>query len=568
MLRTLLLVLMLSVFSLSTAYAQLDPGPNCVGAPLPRLIVGNTARVVPGDANNVRDTPSASGTRIGQIAGGEVFTVLDGPVCDDEFNWWQVEYGELVGWTVEGTLEAYWIEPYEVEEIEVTPAPQATATKAPPAEPIRSFEPPLEVVNVLAVGERARVINDDPNAETITLVVRSEPSRSAGAVAQALEGDLLTIIGGPEEADGLRWWQVETAKGSQGWVIEGLVNTERDNFYERTLLPVCTAEGERVAFRLGDFVMTSAPDGSALCVFDYIHVPAWQTFSKTLFNFNNVFLTAPDNAFFVYADGPLYRLSRDGSERLILTQENIYWASLSPNGERIAIATGANIATFNNDGSRYATLTQGESIRLWVEWLSDSETLVYSEQSDYLDQMGIAIEYTFYRVNTQQGGLRPIVELPLGFDLSDVALSPVTDRLAISGGTYELLDGMRGSESVKFLDLGRAIDSLIRVVDADSGEVALEQSDLFYGLWWMPDGQTLLAYSVENSGDVIISVATGEVIPLTLRDETSSDISRYFLAWESETTYLVYSGYGFKVSAADFGIWSVDIANGTVTRLR
>ncbi len=155
MLRTLLLVLMLSVFSLSTAYAQLDPDPNCVGAPLPRLIVGNTARVVPGDANNVRDTPSASGTRIGQIAGGEVFTVLDGPVCDDEFNWWQVEYGELVGWTVEGTLEAYWIEPYEVEEIEVTPTLEATATKAPPAEPIRSFEPPLEVVNVLAVW-RAR----------------------------------------------------------------------------------------------------------------------------------------------------------------------------------------------------------------------------------------------------------------------------------------------------------------------------------------------------------------------------------------------------------------------------
>jgi len=568
MLRKFLLVMMLSVFGLPTTYAQLDPDPNCVGAPLPRLVVGNTARVVPGDANNVRDNASASGTRIGQIAGGEIFTVLDGPVCADEFNWWQVEYGKLVGWTVEGTLDAYWIEPYEVEEIKATPTPQATATKAPPAEAVRSFEPPLEVVNTLTVGSRARVINDDPSAETITLVVRAEPSRSAGAIAQALEGDLLTIIGGPQEADGLRWWQVETAKGSQGWVIEGLINTERDNFYERTLLPICTAEGDRVVFRLGDFVMTSAPDGSAPCVFDYIYAPAWQTFSKTQFNFNNVFLTAPDGEFFVYADGPLYRLSRDGSERLILTQEDVYWASLSPNGERIAIATDGNIAIFNNDGSRYTTLTQGEAIRLWVEWLSDSETLVYTEQSEYLSQMGVAIEYTFYRVNTQQGGLRPIVELPLGFDLSDAALSPVTDRLAISGVTYELIDGMRGSEPVKFLDLGRAIDSLIRVVDADSGELALEQSDLFYGLTWMPDGEKLLAYSVESAADVILSAATGEVTPLPLRDETSSDIPRYFLTWESETTYLVHSGYGFNVSAADFGIWSVDVINGTVTRLR
>ena len=563
--KTGLLLAVLMIFELLPALAQSDP--NCPEAPIPRLIIGEQAIVTPGSSNNVRDAASRDANRVGTIDGGEVVTVLDGPVCADGFNWWQVEFAEATGWTVEGTLDEYWVEPYE-EETEATPVPEASATDVPPDEPIRSFEPPIEVVNTLVIGGRVRVINDDPDAGRLTLTVRAEPSRSGARVVQALEDDLLTIIGGPEEAEGLRWWQIETARGSKGWVAEGLVNAQRNDFYERLLMPVCPAEGERVVFRLGDFVITTAPDGSEPCVLDYIYSPAWLTFSDTQFVFDNVFLTAPDGEFFLYADGPLYRLSRDGSERQILTETVIRWASLSPDGQHIAVAHGNHIATLNSDGSRYARLTQGNSIRLWVEWLSDSETLVYTEQSDYRDQAGLAIQYTFYRINTQQGGLRPIVELPLGFDLRGAKLSPVTDRLAITGTEYELIDGMRGTESVKYLWIERAIDAFTRIVDADSGELVLDAPSSMYDLRWTLDGETLVDYStVYDDEPMILPMETGEITTLTMSGDVLPDTTS-FLAWQSNTAYLVHNGYGFGVDVSDFGIWSIDVMSGTVSRLR
>ncbi len=78
-----------------------------------RLVVGETGRIIPGPANNVRSTPSAAGQLLGQIPGGEVFTVLEGPVCgDSNIVWWRVSYNDLTGWTGEGQNLDYWAEPW------------------------------------------------------------------------------------------------------------------------------------------------------------------------------------------------------------------------------------------------------------------------------------------------------------------------------------------------------------------------------------------------------------------------------------------------------------------------
>lgn len=241
------------------------------------------------------------------------------------------------------------------------------------------------------------------------------------------------------------------------------------------------------------------------------------------------------------------------------------WASLSPDGRRIAIATGQHIATFDSDGSHYATITQGDGVLVWVQWLSDSETLIYAKQSDYLDQMGTAIEYTFYRVNTQQGGLRPIVELPLGFNLSSAALSPVTDLLAISGTQYELFDGLQGAEPVQFLKLDGNADSVTRVFDA-GGEQILELPSQLYNMQWTPNGKNILGYSPPYNGDGVLSVEMNEITPLNLIGDPLPENGYSLLAWESDTTYLVYNGYGYQVDVADFGIWAVDLENGTVNK--
>lgn len=79
-----------------------------------RLAVGALAQVTPGGANNVRDLPTTTGARIGQLLAETVIRVLEGPTCADGFAWWRVATVEdtLTGWTVEAVGEAYALQPY------------------------------------------------------------------------------------------------------------------------------------------------------------------------------------------------------------------------------------------------------------------------------------------------------------------------------------------------------------------------------------------------------------------------------------------------------------------------
>lgn len=77
-----------------------------------RLTTDIQARVTPGLPNTLRGEPDAQAAATGEIPGGAVFTVTDGPVCDDEgYLWWQVNYDGTVGWTAEGRNGDYFIEP-------------------------------------------------------------------------------------------------------------------------------------------------------------------------------------------------------------------------------------------------------------------------------------------------------------------------------------------------------------------------------------------------------------------------------------------------------------------------
>jgi|GEM_PF-5662674 len=111
-------------------YAQ----DECPDAPLPQLVIGQQGNVTPGPPNNVRDMPSRDGVLVGEIPGGDVFIVLDGPVCDGELYWWQVDYNGMIGWTAEGKSGAYWVVP-----IASTPTPTATLT--PTATPTATATP-------------------------------------------------------------------------------------------------------------------------------------------------------------------------------------------------------------------------------------------------------------------------------------------------------------------------------------------------------------------------------------------------------------------------------------------
>lgn len=91
---------------------ELAPPSNCEGAPPIQLIVGNTGHVISQSIpNRIRSLPSIEGAIVSEIPGGGEFIVRDGPVCAEGYTWFQIEYNGIVGWTVEGRGESYFLEP-------------------------------------------------------------------------------------------------------------------------------------------------------------------------------------------------------------------------------------------------------------------------------------------------------------------------------------------------------------------------------------------------------------------------------------------------------------------------
>ncbi len=79
-----------------------------------RLTIGAQGYVSDDLANNVRSEPSTAGDLLGQIPAGSVFTVLEGPVCEDDLVWWRVSTETVTGWTAEGMDGEYWLSPLDV----------------------------------------------------------------------------------------------------------------------------------------------------------------------------------------------------------------------------------------------------------------------------------------------------------------------------------------------------------------------------------------------------------------------------------------------------------------------
>lgn len=89
---------------------------QCPGLLPARLMTGQAGQVTPGAPNRLRDNPSLTGSSmVGEIPGDGIFLVLQGPACDTEAGivWWQVQYGELIGWTAEGQDGTYYLAPVE-----------------------------------------------------------------------------------------------------------------------------------------------------------------------------------------------------------------------------------------------------------------------------------------------------------------------------------------------------------------------------------------------------------------------------------------------------------------------
>lgn len=174
---------------------QPSPTPIVLTCSLaPRLQTGNAGRVAPGPLPNaMRSAPGtgSSSVVLGNIPGGTIFSVLEGPVCQDGYQWWQVNANGLVGWTAEGQDDTYWLDP-------------------------------LTCGNGLFIrmipGETGRVTLSPP----IENVVRSQPGRGSGAVIGEIPpGGMFNVLSGPQcDSTGMAWWRVNY-NGLIGWTAEG-----------------------------------------------------------------------------------------------------------------------------------------------------------------------------------------------------------------------------------------------------------------------------------------------------------------------------------------------------------
>lgn len=198
----LLCFLIFSVLPLQSAQAQ-----DCTTL---RLTIGGKGRVLPGDANNVRDQPSTEGNRIGQIPGEAEFLVLDGPVCDSQGRaWWQVDYNGLIGWTVGGQGSSDYVEP--VGEEGETPPP---LTLVEPTTIDCSGMPPR-----LTIGRQGRVLEGEP----LAVYYRFNNSNRIEGEIQA--GGIFTILDAPTCDSSERVWWPVSYEDIEGWILEGMAGT-------------------------------------------------------------------------------------------------------------------------------------------------------------------------------------------------------------------------------------------------------------------------------------------------------------------------------------------------------
>jgi hypothetical protein len=162
----------------------------------PRLSAGQQGRVLPGLPNVLRNLPGTAypSQLIGEIPGGAVFNVIEGPRCaSDGRYWWRVNYNGYLGWTAEGQNSSYWVEPYN------------TGSQCPYALPTR-----------LTVGGQAQVSSYPyfPN------VVRQNPSKYAHRLGWIPVGGVVYVLEGPQCANNMAWWKVQYGN-LIGWTSEG-----------------------------------------------------------------------------------------------------------------------------------------------------------------------------------------------------------------------------------------------------------------------------------------------------------------------------------------------------------
>jgi hypothetical protein len=193
---------------------------------------------------NLRDLPALSGsTVITQLTAESQVDVIDGPEEEDDLSWWNVDGGEdQVGWVVEGFGGETWLVPVgwtdefpALPGAEPTTTPTVTPTLAPATPVVTATLEPTATPEITPTATLVLTPTATPEggipSPTVGASVRvttkyqfinlrNAPGLTGEIIGQLQDGTIVTILEGPDEADGFSWWKVEDSEDNIGWAAE------------------------------------------------------------------------------------------------------------------------------------------------------------------------------------------------------------------------------------------------------------------------------------------------------------------------------------------------------------
>lgn len=279
----------------------------CDPALPPRLARNEIGRVSPGYANNLRAQPLRSGEKVGEIPGGQTFTVLDGPQCGDGLTWWFVAYNGVNGWTVEGQSGEYFLIP-------PTPHTAITLDNSSTLTPFATFTAPKPLTKVVLANRMTIQTIDEDGYHVYT---RQNPL-DAGAITYS---ETNTVPGQVADFVTLPNGLVQVALLQPDSVIVALANTDSGSPIAAsgvvsakfnaagTLLATITEEN---ALTVWDIDPNSATNGQAVLSFDADGSPLDIAFTPT------GIVIAYDNLI------ALYTIANGASEEQVILVNDLY----------------------------------------------------------------------------------------------------------------------------------------------------------------------------------------------------------------------------------------------------
>ena len=138
-------------------------------------------------------------------------------------------------------------------DLQATPIPLAVAD-TPTAEPTATFTPTPLPGTVLAVGQPARV------TAPAGLNMRDSAATGGTLLLRLSTSQKVTVVEGPVDGEGFRWWKVDDGVGNVGWVAESDGETVLLSPELGVPQPVDRAP------RVGDRIQVTMGDGGQLSV--------------------------------------------------------------------------------------------------------------------------------------------------------------------------------------------------------------------------------------------------------------------------------------------------------------